>query len=231
MTPNLVSREDWLKDRIALLEREKAFTHDRDALSAARRDLPMVEVPDVYIFQSERGEKTLSDLFAAKSQLIVSHFMFGPEWQEGCPSCSYFSDSYEHAVEHLAARDTAFVAVSNAPLDVLLGYRKRLGWTFDWVSAAGNSFGSDFGVTFSADEMEGDGYNYGMRPYGEESPGLSVFSKLADGRIAHSYSCYGRGLDILNTTYNLLDLTPKGRDEAALPYPMGWVKRRDIYGV
>ena len=231
MTPNLVSREDWLKERVALLEREKTFTRDRDALSAARRELPMVEVKDDYRFQSEEGTKSLSDLFGGKSQLIVSHFMFGSDWQEGCPSCSYFSDSYNQAVEHLAERDTAFVSISNAPLEVLLGYRDRLGWSFDWVSAAGTSFGNDFGVTFGEDEMDGDGYNFGKKPYGAESPGVSVFFKLPDGRIAHSYSCYGRGLDILNTAYNLLDLTPKGRDEADLPYPMGWVKRRDTYGV
>jgi len=229
MSVTLVSREDWLIQRKALLEREKAFTKERDALSAARRGMPLVLINYTYEFDTTDGTKSLSDLFKGKSQLITNHFMFGPDWQEGCPSCSFFSDSYDRAVEHLAARDTAFVTVSNAPLDVLLGYRDRLGWTFDWVSAVGTTFGRDFGVTFEADEMDGTGYNYGKRPYGSESPGLSTFVKLADGRIAHSYSCYGRGLDILNTAYNLLDLTHKGRDEDELPYPMGWVQRRDTY--
>lgn len=231
MTPTLVSREDWLAARKTFLTREKAFTQEREALAADRRKLPMVEVTESYEFQTEDGPKTLLDLFGDKSQLMTYHFMFGPDWEEGCPSCSYFTDSFERAETHLAARDTALVLVSNAPLEKLSRYRDRMDWSLRWVSAGGSSFGQDFGVTFGPEEMKGDGYNYGVKPYAPESPGLSVFLRLPDDRIAHSYSTYGRGLDILNTTYNLLDLTPKGRDEAALDYPMSWVRRRDMYEV
>ncbi|MBW4707355.1 DUF899 domain-containing protein [Roseobacter sp. YSTF-M11] len=228
--PNLVSRENWLSQRLKLLEKEKNFTRDRDALSHARRDLPMVEITTPYRFATVEGEKSLPDLFADKEQLLVYHFMYGPEWESGCPSCSFFVDNFEGIETHLAARNTALVLASNAPLATLEAYRARMGWTIPWVSALNTSFGEDFGVSFPTQaDMDGNSYNYGKKPYAGESPGLSVFYKLNDGRVAHSYSTYGRGLDILNGAYNLLDLTPNGRDEADLPYAQAWVRRHDEY--
>ncbi|PVB61660.1 DUF899 domain-containing protein [Labrenzia sp. 011] len=230
--PKLVSREDWLAARKAFLVREKAFTRERDALAAARRDLPMMIVGKDYVFESPKGRKTLGDLFGPHPQLVVYHFMFGETWPEGCPSCSFWADNYERLDIHLAARDTALVCISNAPLKRLLAYRERMGWTFDWVSTAGNGFGIDFGVTFpDKQQTAAGGYNYSDRIFGEEMPGISTFLKLDNGRVAHCYSSYGRGIDILNTAYNILDLTPMGRHEEALGYPMAWVKRRDMYGV
>jgi predicted dithiol-disulfide oxidoreductase (DUF899 family) len=230
--PAIVSREDWLKVRTAFLEREKAFTKERDALSAERRALPMVLVDKDYVFETQDGTQTLSDLFGPHRQLVVYHFMFGETWTEGCPSCSFWADNFERIDVHLAARDTALVAISNAPLKTLDAYRKRMGWSFNWVSTAGNGFGVDFGVTFPDKENPtGLGYNYSGEPRGEEMPGVSTFLKLDDGRIAHTYSTYGRGLDILNMAYNLLDLTAMGRHEEDLPWPMAWVRRRDRYGV
>lgn len=226
----IASRDDWLAARRDLLEKEKAFTRARDALSAARRALPVVQVEQSYAFDTVRGRETLADLFGSARQLILYHFMFGPDWDEGCPSCSFFADSFDRSVDHLAARGTRFACVSNAPLQRLQDYRARLGWSFDWVSCNGSTFGADFGVTFPDDAArDGAGYNYGARPFGVECPGLSVFVKLPDGGVAHAYSVYARGLDILNTTYNLLDHTFWGRDEEALDYPMSWVRRRDQY--
>lgn len=231
MTMKLASREDWLKERKALLEREKAFTRERDALSEARRALPVVAIDKAYVFETEDGTQSLADLFDGKRQLIVYHFMYGPDWKDACTSCSFWSDHFDGIDVHLAARDTTFVAISNAPLATLTAYRARMGWRFKWVSAGKTTFGKDFGVSFHDEaDMNGTGYNYGRKPYANESPGLSVFCKLPDGVIAHSYSTYGRGLDILNTAYHLLDMTPKGRDEDALPHKMAWVRRHDEYG-
>lgn len=228
--PNLVDRETWLKKRLELLENEKVFTKSRDALTASRQSLPMVEITTPYVFQSEDGPKSLSDLFAGRSQLLVYHFMFGPDWQNGCPSCSFWIDNFEGTQAHLAARDTTLVLASSAPLKTLLAYRTRLGWSLPWVSGQGNSFGEDFGVSFhSAEAKNGTGYNYGKTPHSDESPGVSAFFNLGEGRVAHSYSTYGRGLDMLNGAYHLLDLTPKGRDEADLPYMQSWVRRHDEY--
>lgn len=230
MTLTPVSREAWLKERTALLAREKAFTRERDALSAARRALPVVEITKPYTFQTEDGPKTLVQLFDGKGQLLIYHFMFGPDWEQGCPSCSFWSDNFNGIQAHLAARDTALILASNAPLDTLLAYRERMGWTLPWVSAQGTGLGEDFGVTFPSEAaMNGTGYNYGHKPYSSESPGLSVFCKLDGDRVGHSYSTYGRGLDMLNGAYHLLDLTPKGRDEGDLPYAQAWIKRHDEY--
>lgn len=226
----LVSREEWLSERKALLAREKALTHEREALSAARRALPMVAIEKDYQFETEQGPASLADLFGAKRQLIIYHFMFGPDWESGCPSCSFWIDNFDGTAAHLAARDTAIVVASNAPLATLLSYRTRMGWTLPWVSNLGSDFGRDYGVSFQSDaEMAGTGYNYGRKPYATESPGLSVFHRLDDGRIAHSYSTYGRGLDTLNGTYQLLDLTPLGRDEETLPHRQAWIRRHDEY--
>ncbi|MGI9418895.1 MAG: DUF899 domain-containing protein [Geminicoccaceae bacterium] len=230
MTAKLVTREDWLLERKALLEREKAFTRERDALTEARRALPMVAIDRAYVFETEDGPQSLADLFDGKRQLVVYHFMYGPDWQQACASCSFWSDHFNGIDIHLAARDTAFVVISNAPLATLLAYRARMGWTFKWVSAGKTTFGQDFGVSFHDEAaMNSTGYNYGRKPYASENPGLSVFFKLPDGVVAHSYSTYGRGLDILNTAYHLLDMTPKGRDEDGLSHGMAWVRRHDEY--
>lgn len=231
-SPQIVNRDQWLEARKDLLQKEKAFTRERDRLSAARRDLPVVLVEENYVFDTANGQKNLSDLFGPHRQLVVYHFMFGTDWEEGCPSCSFWADNYERLDVHLAARDTALVSISTAPLDKLQAYQKRMGWTFNWVSSGSSSFNNDFGVSFPGKEdPSGRGYNYSGNPVGiEELPGVSAFVKLDDGRIAHSYSTYGRGLDILNMAYNLLDLTHLGRNEKDLPYAQAWVKRRDQYG-
>ncbi len=229
-SPRFVDRNTWLDKRKALLEKEKAFTRERDALSAARRQLPLVHIETDYTFETERGPETLGDLFKGHGQLIIYHFMFGANWDDGCPSCSFWMDNLDGIGRHLAARDTAFVTVSTAPLSKLLAYKARLNWRFDWVSSGAGPFNRDFGVTFP-DLKPGpsDGYNYSGRVFGEEMPGMSVFRRFDDGAIGHAYSTYARGLDSLNGTYQLLDLTPKGRDEGALDSPMAWVRRRDQY--
>ena len=228
MTARIATREDWLAERKALLAEEKAFTKARDDLSARRRALPMVKIKKPYRFSGESGEQGLADLFGPHRQLLVYHFMFGPDWSEGCPSCSYWADNFEGIDVHLAARDTAFIAISNGPLDKLLAYRKRMGWSFPWVSSGDSGFNEDFGVTISADDDDPE-YNY--RPFkGDpgEYPGISAF--LREGsEVFHTYSTYGRGLDMLNGAYHYLDLTALGRQEDDLPWPMAWVKRHDKY--
>src|SRR6516162_2432353 len=208
----VVSNEQWLRQRKTLLDREKAFTKLRDELSAERRALPWVKVEKTYVFDSDQGKRSLTDLFAGKSQLIVYHFMFHPYWDAGCKSCSFWADTYNPTVVHLNHRDVNLVAVSRAPLDRLNAYKRRMGWTFRWVSSAGNNF------------------NFGTRRFGmEEAPGLSVFYKDADGAIYRTYSCYARGLDMMNSAYQYLDLVPKGRDEDSLTFPMQWVRLHDEY--
>jgi len=231
-SPQFVSREDWLQARKDLLVREKAFTKERDALSAARRSLPLVLVEKDYTFDTDSGRKSFAELFGPHRQLAVYHFMFGETWEEGCPSCSFWADNYERLDTHLAARDTKLIAISNAPLERLQAYKQRMGWTFDWVSTDGNGFSIDYGVTFpDKKDPTGRGYNYSGNGtvHSEELPGVSTFLKLDDGRIGHCYSTYGRGLDILNMAYNLLDMTPMGRHEEDLPYAQAWVRRRDMY--
>lgn len=232
MRNEIVDREDWVKARKALLEEEKFFSRARDALAAKRRALPWTQIDKLYEFATEQGTRSLSDLFDGRSQLIVQHFMFGPDWKEGCPSCSFWGDNFDRTVPHLAARDVAFVAVSRAPLDVLLGYRDRLGWSFPWVSSLGNDFNFDFDVSFESDRDADQPvyYNYRQTVFpASEAPGVSVFYMDDAGEIYHTYSVYARGLEDLNGTYRLLDTTPKGRDEDALAYPMAWVRRRDQY--
>lgn len=228
----IVSREEWVSARKALLEEEKSFSKARDALAAKRRELPWTMVDKTYEFETEQGPKSLGDLFDGRTQLIVQHFMFGPDWEEGCPSCSFWGDNFDRTVPHLAARDVAFVAVSRAPLKTLLGYRDRLGWSFPWVSSLGNDFNFDFDVSFETerDSNQPVYYNYKDTMFpASEAPGVSVFYKDGTGEIYHTYSVYARGLEDLNGTYRLLDTTPKGRDEDALSYPMEWVRRRDQY--
>ena len=231
--PQIVSQAEWLKARQALLAQEKQFTRERDELSRQRRAMPWVEVTKPYQFEAPDGRKSLADLFAGKRQLIIYHFMFHPEWTSGCKSCSFWADNYNGAVDHLAARDTALVAISRAPLAKLEAFRQRMGWSFPWVSAVGDDFNHDFGVSFTKDEIASKAklYNFGNNAFGgEDAPGISVFTRDASGKIFHTYSCYARGLDMLNGAYHLLDLTPKGRDEDTLPYPMNWVRLHDEYG-
>jgi len=228
----IVSREDWVAARKALLAKEKEFTRARDALSAARRNLPWVKVDKDYVFEGPDGQETLADLFAGRSQLIVYHFMFGPDWEEGCPSCSYLADHFDGAITHLNHRDVSMVVVSRAPLDKLEAYRKRMGWKFKWLSSLGSDFNHDYHVSFAEDEVAAGKvyYNYADGSFpSEEAPGISVFQKGANGDVFHTYSAYARGLDMLIGAYNLLDLVPKGRDEDGLAFTMEWLRRHDQY--
>jgi predicted dithiol-disulfide oxidoreductase (DUF899 family) len=230
--PRIVSREEWLAARKELLAKEKNFTHQRDALSAERRNLPWEKVEKQYVFDGTNGKETLSELFGGRSQLIVYHFMFGPDWKEGCPSCSFVADHFDGAIVHLAQRDVTFVAISRAPLPQIEAFQKRMGWRFKWVSSHANDFNFDYHVSFTKDEKAKGKvyYNYDMSEFqSEEGPGASVFYKDATGGIFHTYSSYGRGLDILLGAYNWIDLTPKGRDEEGLPYPMAWIRHHDRY--
>ncbi|HEX3765471.1 MAG TPA: DUF899 domain-containing protein [Kofleriaceae bacterium] len=226
----IVSQAEWLEARKQLLAREKQFTHERDQLSAARRALPWVRVTERYEFERARGKATLADLFDGKRQLIVYHFMFAPDWQAGCKSCSFWADNFNGIVEHLAHRDVRLIAVSRAPLAKLTAYARRLGWTFEWASSHGSTFNHDLGVSFTPDELASGtiSYNYETRKAGgPELPGISVFYRDGDA-IYHTYSCYARGLDMMNTAYHYLDLVPRGRDEGE--EPMSWLRRRDEYG-
>ncbi len=229
---NVVSDTDWLSARRELLEEEKAFQEARDALAARRRELPWRKVSDNYEFDGEHGKVTLLELFGDCSQLMIYHFMYHPDWEEGCKSCSFWADGYDGSVAHLKARDVSLVAVSRAPLDRLLAYRDRMGWSFPWVSSCGSSFNYDFDVSFTPEEVESGKARYNYREgarVGPEMPGLSVFARDDSGHVFHTYSTYARGLDPFNPAYQLLDLVPKGRDEDDLPYPMDWVRRHDEY--
>jgi predicted dithiol-disulfide oxidoreductase (DUF899 family) len=227
----IVSDQEWLAARNELLEDEKALQASRDELSAKRRALPRRAVEADYIFETEHGRKSLAELFGRATQLLVYHFMFHPEWDAGCKSCSFWADTYDGSVTHLAARDVSLVAISRAPLELLLAYRQRMGWSFPWASSATNSFNYDFGVSFSPKQIA-DGtasYNYAQgNATIEELPGISVFARDGDA-VFHTYSTYARGLDPFNATYQLLDIVPKGRDEAGLTYPQEWVRRHDEY--
>jgi predicted dithiol-disulfide oxidoreductase (DUF899 family) len=230
---DVVSREQWLAARVALLEKEKALTRQHDALARERQKLPWVRVEKEYTFDTSEGRRTLAELFGGHNQLLIYHFMFGPEWQEGCPSCSLVVDHLNGAVPHLAARDVSLVMVSRAPLAKIEAFKKRMGWRFPWVSSFGSDFNYDFHASF-APEQKKDGkvdYNYTTQPFpSDEAPGASVFYKdPVTGEVFHTYSTYGRGLDAFVTTYTLLDLVPKGRDEDALPFSMQWVRHHDRY--
>jgi predicted dithiol-disulfide oxidoreductase (DUF899 family) len=227
-TPRIVSHDEWMKARRAHLAKEKEFTRMRDELARERRELPWERVDKEYVFDAPEGRVTLGDLFAGRGQLIVQHFMFGPDWNEGCPSCSFWADNFNGVDVHLAHRDTSFVLVSRAPLARLEAYKKRMGWNFRWVSSLGNDFNFDYAVSFKPGE-EAAKYNFDtQKPYGEETPGLSAFRRGDDGAIYRTYSTYARGLDVLNGTYHLLDMTSKGRDEDP-NHPMSWVRRHDRY--
>jgi predicted dithiol-disulfide oxidoreductase (DUF899 family) len=229
----VVSGDQWLHARKELLAKEKEFTRLRDQLSQARRALPWQRVDKEYVFETPAGKQTLADLFEGRSQLIVYHFMYGPDWEEGCPSCSFWADNFNGVDVHLKHRDITLIAVSRAPLETLDAYKKRMGWSFKWVSSLGTDFNFDFHVSFTPAEMEkGEmNYNYEMRKFpSDEGPGISVFYKNDQGEVFHTYSCFSRGLDMLNGAYHYMDLAPKGRDEDELPYSMAWLSRRDQYG-
>jgi predicted dithiol-disulfide oxidoreductase (DUF899 family) len=209
----IVGRKEWKKRRARLLVQEKRLTRQRDTLAARIRNLPWARLDKAYEFHTTRGKRTLADLFEGKSQLLVYHFMLGPGWREGCPSCSFWADHFASFKYHLPQRDVAFKVISRAPLKEIERYRKRMGWKFDWVSSAGSSFNKDFGVSSGKDD---------------ESPGFSIFARVGKN-VFHTYFTTGRGIEILNSTYGVLDLVPKGRNEEGLEWPMQWVRRHDEY--
>jgi predicted dithiol-disulfide oxidoreductase (DUF899 family) len=226
----VVPHEQWLEARKAFLAQEKAFTRERDRLSQARRDLPWERVDKDYVFDGPAGKQTLAQLFGSSIQLVVYHFMYDPEWDEGCRSCSFWADNFDGIPLHLRARDTAFVAVSRAPLLKLEAYRKRMGWSFTWLSSSDSDFNRDFGVEFTEEEVEKKAadYNYTVQdPFDTQREGVSVFYKDESGAVYHTYSAYARGIDLLNGAYNYIDLTPKGRDEGE--GNMAWLRRHDEY--
>lgn len=230
--PEIVSEAEWLVARKDLLAREKEFTRQREALSAARRNLPRVKVEKNYIFNGPSGKQTLADLFDGRSQLVVYHFMLGPGWGEGCKSCSYLADHFDGANWHLPHRDVTFVVISRAPLSEIETYKKRMGWRFKWVSSPGNDFNFDYHAPATDEEKATRKMHYNYETaelLGEEMPGLSVFYKDENGNVFHTYSTYARGLDNLVGTYTFLDLVPKGRNENP-ESTMEWVRRHDEYG-
>lgn len=229
----ITTRKEWLSARLALLEKEKAHTRLKDELSAERRALPWVALDKDYSFTTENGAASLLDLFGNHSQLIVYHFMFGPAWEEGCKSCSFWADSFNGLEPHLNGRDIAFVAVSKAPMSKLAPFKKRMGWKFNWVSSSENSFNADFDVSFGADHRPEEPVRYNFKDNAiypmDEAHGTSVFVRDESGTIYHTYSTYGRGLDITNAAYSYIDMTPNGRNEPAEGNPMEWVRHHDSY--
>ena len=235
--------EEHLKARLELLEAEKELTRRGDEVARRRRALPWVPVEKTYVFDTDDGEKTLPELFAGRSQLLVYHFMFGPEWTEGCPICSYWADNFNGGIVHLNQRDVTMACASRAPLARIDAYKRRMGWSFPWVSSGRSDFNYDYGVSLrdvpagaSQPEMPrgvgqqaaGARYNFTKDAFAPEMPGLSAFA-LEDGAVYHTYSCYARGLDIFNAANQLLDRAPKGRAEDALPAPAAWIRRHDEY--
>lgn len=229
----VATRAEWLQARKEFLAEERELTHLRDRLSEKRRNLPWVRVEENYRFEGPNGagaKLTMADLFEGRSQLVVYHFMFAPEWEQGCKSCSFWADNFERSVVHLKHRDVSLVAISRAPYEKLAAFKKRMGWTFPWYSTAGNSFNYDFQVSYTKEELEkgAAAYNYGLlTPKSTDMPGISVFYKDPSGAIFHTYSTFGRGIEVMNATYQYLDLVPKGRDESA--GPMAWLRHWDRY--
>lgn len=227
----VVSHEDWLQARLDLLDAEKALTRQRDALTRRRMEMPWEHVEKDYRFEGPDGPAAFAELFGDTTQLMVYHFMLAPDWNEGCKSCSFWADHFDGTTAHLLHRDVSFVAVSRAPYDKIDAYKRRMGWRFPWFSSHGSDFNVDYHVSFTPDEVAaGEGLlNYRrQRIDGPEYPGLSVFVKDG-GAIFHTYSSYLRGIDAINTTYQMLDLVPKGRDEDGFTSPMAWVRRHDEY--
>jgi predicted dithiol-disulfide oxidoreductase (DUF899 family) len=233
MLNTIVTHEDWLAARTDLLAREKELTRHRDAVAAERRALPWEEVTTEYVLTGPDGPVPFADLFAGRRQLIVYHFMFPADWDAGCPHCSFWADSFDPNVVHLAANEVTLVAVSIAPIEKLEAYRRRMGWSFRWLSSAGTSFNRDLGVTLTEEDIaRGATYNYTSRPERPtEREGMSVFYRADDGRIFHTYSAYARGIDLLNTAYNYLDTVPLGRrEDGDGRHNQWWVRRHDEYG-
>jgi len=227
----VVSREEWIKAATDFLAKEKELTELSDELARRRRALPWTRVTEDYVFDGPNGPVSLADLFAGRSQLAVYHFMFGPDWNEGCPSCSFVTDHLDGMLEHLRARDVSLVLISRGPPAKLAEFGRRLGWRIPWVSSGGNTFNRDFAVSFPKNEVEGAAHIYNldtMPPYGEENPGFSFFFKDAAGAIYRTYSTYARGVEAMMSTYALLDRVAKGRDEAG-PNHMSWVRYHDRY--
>ena len=225
---DVVEHDEWIAARKALLEQEKEFTKLRDDLSRQRRELPWERVEKEYEFEGPDGKESLADIFDARSQLVVYHFMFGPDDDVGCKSCSFWADNFNPNVVHLQARDVTLGAVSRARYDKLAAYRKRMGWSFKWLSSAGSDFNFDYGVSFTPEDESRPVYNYGsLSPNMSEREGMSVFLKDDGGNVFHTYSSHARGIDLLNAAYNYLDLVPKGRDEDGRG--QYWVRRRDEY--
>jgi len=226
------SREDWLKQRLALLDEEKELTRHSDRVAQLRRQLPWVKVEKDYVFEGRDGHERLTDLFDGRRQLMVQHFMLAPGWEEGCKSCSFMADHTDGMVPHLAQRDTSFVAISRAPYEAIVRFKRRMGWKFKWLSSNGTSFNYDFRVSFTPDEVAKGApvYNFGTSPFvRDELPGVSVFVKDDSGDVFYTYSTYGRGVEVMMGTYRMLDLTPQGRDEEGLSHTMAWVRHHDRY--
>jgi predicted dithiol-disulfide oxidoreductase (DUF899 family) len=229
----IVSEEEWVEARKALLKKEKDFTALRDQLSQQRRDLPWVAVTKEYVFEGQNGKQTLSELFDGRSQLIIYHFMFDPSWDEGCPHCSFWADNFNGIIVHLNHRDVTMIAASRAQYIKLAAYQKRMGWNFKWVSSYDTDFNFDYHVSFTQEELAKNKAYYNYIEQASPSPelqGVSVFFKDSQGHMFHTYSTYSRGIDMLNAAYNYLDLVPKGRDEAGHDFPQFWVRRHNEYG-
>jgi predicted dithiol-disulfide oxidoreductase (DUF899 family) len=232
MRNQVVPNEEWVKARLELLAAEKEFTRQRDALTRRRMAMPWERVEKPYQFEGPNGALSLADLFDGRSQLIVYHFMFGPDWEEGCKSCSFWADNFNNIPIHLNHRDVTFTAVSRAPLAKIDAYKQRLGWSFPWVSSYESDFNFDYQASFTPEQIaQGNAcYNFEVRPnIHSEEVGVSVFYKNEKGEVFHTYSCYSRGVDMLNGAYHYLDLAPKGRDEDGLKFSMEWVRRHDQY--
>lgn len=228
----VLPRDRWLAQRQALLARERELTRLADQVARERRALPWVRVDTPYVFDTPTGPRTLAELFGPHRQLLVQHFMLGPGWEAGCPSCSFMADHLGGALPHLAARDVAVALVSRAPIDQIERFRQRMGWALTWVSSQRNEFNHDFQVSFTPEALATGEvfYNYAKRPFPQtEAPGISVFIKDDSGAVFHAYSTYGRGVEAMMGTYHLLDLTPRGRDEDQLPFTMAWIRHHDRY--
>jgi predicted dithiol-disulfide oxidoreductase (DUF899 family) len=232
MQHQIVSRDEWLAARTELLRKEKEFTRLRDQLSEERRALPWVKVDKPYVFDGPNGRQTLADLFDGRSQLVVKHFMFGPEWSEGCVGCSFEVDQVQGALMHLRHHDVAYAAVSRAPIEKIEAFRRRMGWPINWVSSNGNDFNYDFNVSFTPEQIDSGQTFYNYQPGArviDEMSGRSVFYQDADGQIFHTYSSFARGGEMFLGSYAFLDITPKGRDETINGNLTDWVRHHDRY--
>src|SRR4030095_12326889 len=233
MRNQVVSREEWMRARLELLAAEKDLTRQRDALTRRRMAMPWERVEKCYQFEGPNGALSLADLFDGRSQLIVYHFMLGPDWEEACTSCSFWADNFNGIPIHLNHRDVTLTAVSRAPLAKVNAYKKRMGWSFPWVSSYGSDFNRDYNVSFTAEELQkAVFFHYDIAKLASDEnewPGISVFYKDETGAIFHTYSCYLRGIDMVNGAYQFLDLVPKGRDEESFDFTMAWLRRHDEY--